>query len=95
MSSVALADHYLTTGKGEPLPQVRFFGFSTSWTKKMLNSRLRKITGGRNIDHATPTEIQEAGQQTLQYLLDHCKEHQRAKLIAQQESGALEGRHGR
>jgi hypothetical protein len=34
--------YYLTTGKGEPLPQVRFFGFSTSWTKKMLNSRLSR-----------------------------------------------------
>ncbi len=45
--------YYLTTARGEPLPQVRYFGFSTSWTKKMLNSRLRKITGGRNIDRAT------------------------------------------
>jgi hypothetical protein len=34
--------YYLTTGKGEPLPQVRFFGFSTSRTKKMLNSRLSR-----------------------------------------------------
>lgn len=75
--------YYLTTGKGEPLPQVRFFGFSTSWTKKMLNSRLRKITGGRNIDDASPVEIKEAGQQTLQYLMDHCKDHQRAKLVAE------------
>jgi hypothetical protein len=75
--------YYLTTSKGEPLPQVRFFGFSTSWTKKMLNSRLRKITGGRNFDDASPAEINEAGQQTLQYLMDHCKDHQRAKLVAE------------
>ena len=75
--------YYLTTAKGEPLPQVRYFGFSTSWTKKMLNSRLRKITGGRNIDDATSAEIKEAGQQTLQYLMDHCKDHQRARLVAE------------
>ena len=75
--------YYLTTAKGEPLPQVRYFGFSTSWTKKMLNSRLRKITGGRNIDDASPAEIKEAGQQTLQYLMDHCKDHLRATLVAE------------
>ena len=75
--------YYLTTCKGELIPQVRFFGFSTSWTKKMLNSRLKTITGGRNIDGATPEEIKEAGLQTLQYLMDHCKEHHRAKLVAE------------
>lgn len=75
--------YYLTTGKGEPLPQVRFFGFSTSWTKKMLNSRLRKITGGRDIDDASPAEIKEAGQQTLQYLMDHCKDDHKAKLAVE------------
>jgi hypothetical protein len=75
--------YYLTTSEGETLPQLRFFGFYTSRTKKMLNSRLRKITSGRNIDDATPAEIKEAGQQTLQYLMDHCKDHRRAKLIAE------------
>jgi hypothetical protein len=75
--------YYLTTCRGELIPQVRFFGFSTSWTKKMLNSRLKAITGGRNIDDATPEEIKEAGLQTLQYLMDHCKDHHRAKLAAE------------
>jgi hypothetical protein len=75
--------YYLTTCRGELIPQVRFFGFSTSWTKKMLNSRLKTITGGRNIDDATPEEIKEAGLQTLQYLMDHCKDHHRAKLAAE------------
>ena len=75
--------YYLTTTKGEPLPQVRYFGFSTSWTKKMLNSRLKKITGGRNIDEASPAEIKEAGQQTLEYLMDHCKDHVRTALVAE------------
>ncbi|HEY5707414.1 MAG TPA: hypothetical protein VIS96_17785 [Terrimicrobiaceae bacterium] len=75
--------YYLTTGKGEPIPQVRFFGFSTSWTKKMLNSRLKKIAGGRSIDDATPAQIKEAGQETLQYLMDHCKAHKKAQLLAE------------
>jgi hypothetical protein len=49
----------------------------------MLNSRLRKITGGRNVDDATPAEVKEAGQQTLQYLMDHCRDHLRARVVAE------------
>ena len=81
--------YYLTTCKGEPIPQVRFFGFSTSWTKKMLNSRLKKITGGRNIDAPRLQEIKEAGQQTLQYLMDHCKDHHQGKTRCRGPSAPL------
>jgi hypothetical protein len=75
--------YYLSTATGELIPQLRFFGFSTSWTKKMLNSRLKKIAAGANMEDATPEQIREAGKQTLQYLMDHCKEHQRAKLATE------------
>jgi hypothetical protein len=57
--------YYLTTSKGEPLPQVRFVGFSTSWTTKMLNSRLRKITGGRDIDDASPAKSRRPDNRTF------------------------------
>lgn len=73
--------YYLTNAKGEPVPQGIYFGLSTSWTKKMLNTRLNKITGGRNIDSASPAEISEAGRQTLQYLVEHrLKEDRRAQV---------------
>ena len=75
--------YYLSTSRGEAIPQVRFFGFSTSWTKKMLNSRLKKITGGGNIEDATPDQIRQAGEDTLRYLMEHCKEHQKARLISE------------
>lgn len=72
--------YYLTNAKGEPIPQGIYFGSSTSKTKKMLNTRLGKITGGRNIDNATLAEVSEAGRQTLQYLMDHIHEDRRAQV---------------
>lgn len=75
--------YYLTNAAGEPIPQGSYFGFSTSWTKKMLNTRIRKVSGGRNIDHSSPAEITEAGRQTLQYLMEHAKPDQKKNLRKQ------------
>ena len=66
--------YYLTDSQGQPVPQKTYFGFSTSWTRKMLNTRLGKLSGGDNIDNASASEINEAGRQTLDYLVEHCEE---------------------
>lgn len=74
--------YYLTDSQGKLVPQKTYFGFSTSWTRKMLNTRLAKLSGGDNIDNASPVEIREAGQQTLAYLIEHCEQEYKDQVLA-------------
>ena len=72
--------YYLTDSQGKPVPQKTYFGFSTSWTRKMLNTRLAELSGGDNIDNASRKEVTEAGRQTLDYLVEHCEEPYRQQV---------------
>ena len=72
--------YFVTDSKGKPLPHGHYFGFSTSKTKKMFNTRLRKISKGGNTDSATPAQIEEAGKETLAYLMAHINEDRRAQV---------------
>lgn len=78
--------YYLTDAKQTPIPQKTYFGFSTSWTRKMLNTRLTKLSGGDNVDSASPEEMRAAGQETLDYLMDHCEDEHKAQV----EAGGLQ-----
>jgi hypothetical protein len=66
--------YYLTNAQGKVVPQKTYFGFSTSWTRKMLNTRLSELSGGDNVDNASPEEMTLAGQKILGYLSEHCEE---------------------
>lgn len=72
--------YFITDAKGEPMPQGIYFGFSTSKTKKMFNTRLRKISKGGNTDSASEAQIAEAGKETLEYMMAHIREDRRAQV---------------
>lgn len=65
--------YYLTNAQGKIIPQKTYFGFSTSWTRKMLNTRLAELSGGDNSDSASNKEMNAAGQEILTYLMEHCE----------------------
>lgn len=78
--------YYLSNSQGKLIPQKTYFGFSTSWTRKMLNTRLAKLSGGDTSDSATEKEMTAAGLETLNYLIDHCE----AEYIEEVLAGGLQ-----
>ncbi len=72
--------YYLANGRGEPIPQGLYFGSSTAWTKKMFNSRLKQLTGGRNVGNSSPEEISEAGRRILLFLMEHINKDRQVQI---------------
>ena len=74
--------YYLTNAQGKLIPQKTYFGFSTSWTRKMLNTRLAKLSGGDTSDSATEKEMSAAGQEVLTYLMEHCEAEYKQEVLS-------------
>ncbi len=74
--------YYLTNAQGKLIPQKTYFGFSTSWTRKMLNTRLAELSGGDNSDNASEKEMNAAGLEVLTYLVEHCEAEYKAEVLS-------------
>jgi hypothetical protein len=62
---------YVTNQKDEPLAMKALFRTSSGTSKKKFNTELKKLTNphGRDSEHATPEELQQAGQIVLSSLV--------------------------